>query len=181
MATFSKPKDIPASALSLRYPVPGLYSRSSECLFDTGGYHAVSILYPWASPQQWPTWESRPGGGINQLPPKSGWTPAGAPRSNSGPSPPGLVPHESLLEFPEMRIVWSQKPAQRLYFAWKFDMVTPLGQYPGRRLQTGIQQDENNVCGELEFWAIFIKIRCFVLKILKYVKTQKTFFFSYCQ
>lgn len=52
--------------------VPGLYSRGSECLFGTGGYHAVSILYPWASPQQWPTWESRPGGGINQLPPSLG-------------------------------------------------------------------------------------------------------------
>lgn len=36
------------------------------------GIHAVSILYPWASPQQWPTWESRPGGGINQLPPSLG-------------------------------------------------------------------------------------------------------------
>lgn len=72
MATFSKPRHISASALCSWYPVPGLYSRSSECLFGTGGYHAVSILYPWASPQQWPTWESRPGGGINQLPPSLG-------------------------------------------------------------------------------------------------------------
>lgn len=55
--------------------------------------------------------------------PQSGWTPAGAPCSSSGPSPPRLDPHESLLEFPEMRIVWSQRPAERLYFAWKFDMV----------------------------------------------------------
>ncbi|KAF7666392.1 hypothetical protein LDENG_00107950 [Lucifuga dentata] len=46
-----------------------LAGRSSECLCSTGGYHAVSILCPWASPQQWPTWESRPGGEINQLPP----------------------------------------------------------------------------------------------------------------
>lgn len=72
MATFSKPRDISSSALCSRYHVPGLYSRSSECLFGTGEYHAVSILYPWASPQQWPTWESRPGGGINQLPPSLG-------------------------------------------------------------------------------------------------------------
>lgn len=55
--------------------------------------------------------------------PQSGWTPAGAPCSSSGPSPPRLDPHESLLEFPDMRIVWSQRPAERLYFAWKFDMV----------------------------------------------------------
>lgn len=72
MAIFSKPRDISASALCAWYPVPGLYSPSSECLFDTGGCRAVSILYPWASPQQWPTWESRPGGGINQLPPSLG-------------------------------------------------------------------------------------------------------------
>lgn len=128
MATFSKPGDIPASALSSWYPVPALYSCSSECLFGTGGYHAVSILYPWASPQQWPTWESRPGGGINQLPPSLGGLLPVHRRGSSGLSPPGLVPHESLLEFPEMRIVWRQKPAERLYFAWKFDMVEPLGQ-----------------------------------------------------
>ncbi|KAK5885048.1 hypothetical protein CesoFtcFv8_018801 [Champsocephalus esox] len=42
-----------------------------------------------------------------------------------GPGPPGLLPHESQLEFPEMRIVRPQKPAERLYFAWKFDMLAP--------------------------------------------------------
>lgn len=72
METFSKPRDISALALCFWYPVLSLYSHCSECLFGTGGYHAVSILYPWASPQQWPTWESRPGGRINQLPPSLG-------------------------------------------------------------------------------------------------------------
>ena len=69
---FSKPRDISAPALCSRSPVLALYSRSSECSFGTWGYHAVPILYPSASPQQWPTWESRPGGGINQLPPSLG-------------------------------------------------------------------------------------------------------------
>lgn len=69
MASFWKPGDISAPALCSGYPASALYSQCSECLFGTGGYHAVSILYPWASPQQWPTWESGPGGGINQLPP----------------------------------------------------------------------------------------------------------------
>lgn len=69
MASFWKLGDISAPALCSGYPASALYNQCSECLFGTGGYHAVSILYPWASPQQWPTWESRPGGGINQLPP----------------------------------------------------------------------------------------------------------------
>lgn len=72
MATFSQPRGISALALCSWCPGPGLYSTSSECICSTGGLHAVSILYPWASPQQWPTWESRPGGGINQLPPSLG-------------------------------------------------------------------------------------------------------------
>lgn len=86
-----EPKENSAPALCPGHSAPGLYSRGSECLFGTWEYHAVPILCPWASPQQWPTWENRPGGGINQLPPpppplKSGWTPAGAPR-RFGPEP----------------------------------------------------------------------------------------------
>lgn len=69
--------------------------------------------------------------------PQSGWTPAGASCSSSRLSPPGLVPHESLLEFPEMRIVWSQKPAERLYFAWKFDMVAPWDNTEGGDFKLG--------------------------------------------
>lgn len=82
-------------------------------------------IVPRASPQQWPTWESRPGAGINQLPPSPGGLLPVHHAVAPGPGPPGFVPHESLLEFTEMRIVCSQKPAERLYFAWKFDMVAP--------------------------------------------------------
>lgn len=105
MATLSKRRDVSVSALCSSSAVPAPYCCSSECRPGPGGCHAVSILYPYASPQQWPTWESRPGGGINQLPPSlsgllpvhraaapgpepswfpSPWEPAGIPREENG-------------------------------------------------------------------------------------------------
>lgn len=71
IATFSKPNNMSSASLCSCYSIPALYSCRGECRRGSGGCHAVSILYPWASPQQWPTWESRPGSGINQLLPKS--------------------------------------------------------------------------------------------------------------
>ena len=145
MATFSKPRDISAAALSSCYPVPALYSRGAECLLSTGGYHAVSILYPWASTQQWPTWESRPGGGINQLPPSLGGLLPAHHAAAPGQALPGSLP---------VRAGWNSqrwelcglKSLQRGYIsAWKFDMVAPSGQYRGRRLQTGLLLDEKSL------------------------------------
>lgn len=160
MATFSKPRDIPAPALCSRYPVPALYSRSSECLFGTGEYHAVSILYPWASPQQWPTWESRPGGGINQLPPSLG---------GLLPLHYAAAPGRALLGSFPMRACWNSqrwelcglKSLQRGYiFAWKFDMVAPWDNTEGGDFKLGFCRIKKS-CGKLEFWPTFIKISCF--------------------
>lgn len=89
----------------------------AECPLSPGGCHAVSILYPWASPQQWPTWESRPGGGINQLPP----SPSGLLRLQHAAAP-GSEPSEALSPwepagFPRDENCVSEKPTVRRYFA----------------------------------------------------------------
>lgn len=121
-------------------------------------------IVPWASPQQWPTWENRPGGGINQLPPSLGGLLPVHHAAAPGQSPPRLDPHESLLEFPEMRMVCFQKPAERLYFAWKFDMGASWDNAVGGDVKLCFCRMKH-CCGKLHFWTTFIKIRHFVTSI----------------
>lgn len=155
MATFSKPSDISASALCSGYPVPALYSRSSECLFGTGGCHAVSILYPWASPQQWPTWESRPGGGINQLPPSLG---------GLLPALCTAAPGRALLGSFPMRACWNSqrwelcglKSLQRGYILLGNLTWWPPGTILREETSNWASVGWKKVCGKLDFDPCFI-------------------------
>lgn len=136
MASLWKLRDVVALALCGCYSVPALYSRGSECLLATGGYHAVSILYPWASPQQWPTWESGPGSGINQLPPSlDGLLPV---RQAAAPAEPSWVgsPWEPA-GIPRDEDCVVSKACGETIFCLEIWHGGPQGQWRGRRLQTG--------------------------------------------
>lgn len=156
MATFSKPRDISAAALSSCYPVPALYSRGTECLLGTGGYHAVSILYPWASTQQWPTWESRPGGGINQLPPSLGGLLPAHHAAAPGQALPGSLPVRAGWNSQRWELC-SLKSLQRGYIsASKFDMVAPQDNTEGGDFKLSFC-GQKKVWGKLDFWPTFRK------------------------
>lgn len=77
-----------------------------------------------------------------------------------GPSPPGLVPHESLLEFPEMRIS-GLKSLQRGYILLgNLTWWPPWDNTEGGDVKLGFC-GMKQVCGKLDFWPTFIKIICF--------------------
>lgn len=131
-----------------------------------GGCHAVSILYPWASPQQWPTWESRPGGGINQLPPSlSGLLPvhnaaAPGPEPSWFPSPwePAGIPREENSD--------ASRACGDIIFHFQIWHGGLLGQCCQRRSLTVLEHK-----WKLDFWVTFIKMWHFCGHIL-HAETQ---------
>lgn len=65
-----------------------------------------SILYPWASPQQWRTWESRASHWDKPITAQSDWTPAGGSVLQlQGRALLGSSPVRALLEFPARGVV----------------------------------------------------------------------------